>query len=399
MLGYLEAQKLVLERAEPLPVRKLPLLEALGLVAAEDVRTLEDVPPFTNSAMDGFALRAGDGGRLPVVGQVAAGAAEVPELKPGTAIRIMTGAPVPLGADTIVPIELAKVEGDWIVLARPAKTGANIRLAGEDLPAGGLVVPAGTVLRPAELAVLAAIGCSQVPVRPRPRVAILTTGNELVDAGERPGPGQIRDANIHSLCAQTQAAGAVPVPWPRVEDRREAVAETLLKALAGADVLLTNGGISVGDFDFLKAVLEEQGAERIFWRVAQKPGGPLGLWMLQGRLVFGIPGNPVAAMLMFEEYVRPALRRLMGFPHLHRPKRRGTLAADWKRSGDPVRTEFLRVVARPGQREVSLAGPQGSGILSSMMRANALAVVPEGVTGVPAGGEVLVHLIDEAEDH
>ena len=198
-----------------------------------------------------------------------------------------------------------------------------------------------------------------------------------------------------------RAAGAVPVPWPRVEDRRECVAATLARALEGADVILTNGGISVGDYDYIKAVLEDQGARQVFWKVAQKPGGPLGLWMLQGKLVFGIPGNPVAAMLMFEEYVRPALRRMMGYANLHRPERAGFLEAPWQRSGDPMRTEFLRVVARPGEGslKVALAGPQGSGVLSSMMRANALAILPEGPTAIPAGGEVTLHLMDEAEDH
>lgn len=400
MLGYREALKLVLERAEPLPPRRLPLMEALGLAAAEDILAREPVPPFTNSAMDGFALRAGDAalGRLPVAGTVPAGMAEVPALKPGEALRIMTGAPLPPGADSILPIEHVRVEGDWVILSTAPRLGANIRLAGEDIPAGGLVVPARAVLRPAEVGVLAAIGCPEVSVRPRPRVAVITTGNELVDAGDRPGPGQIRDANIHSLCAQVLAAGGIPVPRPRVEDRRETVARVLREALEEADVVLTNGGISVGDFDYIKAVLEDHGAERVFWKVAQKPGSPLGLWVFRGKLIFGIPGNPVAAMLMFEEYVRPAVRRMMGYRNLHRPERKGILEEGWKRSGDPMRTEFLRVVAGP-EGKVALAGPQGSGILSGMMRANALAVIPEGPAALEPGSEVLLHLLDEAEDH
>ena len=402
MLGYPEALKLVLDRIGPLPPCRLPLAEALGLAAAEAVTAAEPVPPFTNSAMDGFALRVQDAalGRLPVSGQVPAGMARVPPLAPGTAVRIMTGAPVPEGADTIVPIERVRVEDGWISLMATPWAGANIRLAGEDIPGGGQVLPAGTVLRPAELGVLAAIGCPEVLVRPRPRVAVLTTGDELVDAGERPGPGQIRDANIHSLCAQVRAAGAVALPFPRVPDRREAVAAALAEALAGADVVLTNGGVSVGDFDFIKDVLAGLGAEQVFWRVAQKPGGPLGLWMLQGRLVFGIPGNPVAAMLMFEEYVRPALRRMLGAGPLHRPERTGIMAAPWRKRPDG-KLNFLRVVTREreGRLEVALTGPQGSGLLSSMMRANALALVPAEVLDIPAGGEILLHLIDEPEDH
>ena len=403
MLGYPEALKLVLDRIGPLPPCRLPLAEALGLAAAEAVTAAEPVPPFTNSAMDGFALRVQDAalGRLPVSGQVPAGMARVPPLAPGTAVRIMTGAPVPEGADTIVPIERVRVEDGWISLMATPWAGANIRLAGEDIPGGGQVLPAGTVLRPAGLGVLAAIGCPEVLVRPRPRVAVLTTGDELVDAGARPGPGQIRDANIHSLCAQARAAGAVPVPWARVPDHREAVADALRRAAADADVVLTNGGISVGDYDYIKAVLVDQGAAQVFWRVAQKPGGPLGLWLLDGKPVFGIPGNPVAAMLMFEAYVRPALRRMMGYPLLHRPVRSGRLEAPWKRSGDPGRTEFLRVVAREGVEGtgVAMAGPQGSGVLSSLMRANALAVIPPGPAAIPAGGEVALHLLDAPEDH
>jgi molybdopterin molybdotransferase len=276
-----------------------------------------------------------------------------------------------------------------------------VRLAGEDIPAGGLVVPRGRILRPAEIGVLASIGCARVPAHPRARVAVITTGNELVDAGEHPGPGQIRDANIHSLAAQVRAAGALPVCFPRVPDRREAVTAALEQALDGADVVLTNGGISVGDFDYIKQVLEELGAEQVFWRVAQKPGGPLGLWQLRGRLVFGIPGNPVAAMLMFEEFVRPALLRMMGLSRLHRPERMGVMAVPWRKRGADGRMNLLRVRTRAQGQEllVELTGPQGSGLLSSMMAADALALIPPDTLAIPAGGGILLHLIDQPEDH
>jgi molybdopterin molybdotransferase len=409
MLSYRDALQLVLDRALPAEPVLLPPLQALGLVAARDILALDPVPPFSNSAMDGFGLRAADAAgasvaapvRLRVMGAIPAGRAECPPLEAQAAFRIMTGAPVPSGVDTVVPIEDVTRGEDWVQLTRPPRLGANIRLAGEDIAGGGLVVRAGTELRPAEIGVLATIGCVAIPVRPRPRVAVLTTGNELVDAGDRPGPGRIRDANIHSLCAQVAAAGAIPLPFARVEDRRETVRAALAEALAAADVVLTNGGISVGDFDYLKEVLEELGAERVFWRVAQKPGAPLGLWLLEGKLVFGIPGNPVAAMLMFEEYVRPALRKLMGYPRLHRPERKGTLAAPWRKSGADGRLHFLRVLAKAegaGFR-AELTGPQGSGVLSSMMRANALVLVPEDTLAIAEGGEVLLHFLDEAEDH
>ena len=404
MTTFTEALSRVLERALPLPPRTVPLAEALGLAAAEAILAPEPVPPFTNSAMDGFAVRAGDCAgavRLPVLGEIPAGQPGSPPLGPGAAYRIMTGAVLPAGADTVVPVEEATAGPGWVELRGPLRRGAHVRLAGEDIPGGGLVLPRGRILRPAEIGVLAAIGCAQVPARPRVRVAVITTGDELVEAGVRPGPGQIRDANIHSLAAQVRAAGGVPVCFPRVPDRREAVVAALDQALAGADLVLTNGGISVGDFDYIKQVLEQLGAEQVFWRVAQKPGGPLGLWQLRGKLVFGIPGNPVAAMLMVEEFVRPALLRMMGFPHLHRPERTGLMLVPWRRNSADGRLILLRVATRPRGQDllVELTGPQGSGLLSSMMAANALALIPPDTQAIPAGGEVLLHLIDQPEDH
>jgi len=407
MTTYQEALQLILDRALPLPPRIMPLAEALGLVAAEAILAPEPVPPFTNSAMDGFALRAGDAAgatpdqpvRLPVLGEIPAGRPASAALEPGAAFRIMTGAAMPEGADSIVPVEEAVATPGWIALSAPVRRGAHVRLAGEDIPAAGLVLPKGRTLRPAELGVLASIGRAELAVHPRPRVAVITTGNELVDAAQVPGPGQIRDANIHSLAAQVRAAGGIPVCFPRVPDRREAVLAALGEALAGADVVLTNGGISVGDFDYIKEVLEALGAEQVFWRINQKPGGPLGLWLLQGKLVFGIPGNPVAAMLMFEEYVRPALRRMMGFTRLHRPERVGIMAAPWRKHGPDGRLNFLRVVVQGPNLRVALTGPQGSGLLSSMMLANALALIPPDTLAIAAGGEILLHLIDEPEDH
>jgi molybdopterin molybdotransferase len=409
MLTYREALRKVLEGAGPLPPKSVPLGQALGLVAAADVLSTEAVPPFTNSAMDGYAVRAedcakaseGSPARLEVLEDVPAGQVASNAVAPGTALRIMTGAPLPFGADAVVAVEDTAAAGERVEVRRPLRRGANIRLAGEDIAAGARVIAAGSVLRPAAIGVLAAIGCADVPVVPRARVAVLTTGDELVDVSETPGPGRIRDANVHSACAQVAAFGAVAVPFPRVPDRREAVARALREAEAGADVIVTTGGISVGAYDFVKDVLEASGAERVFWRVAQKPGGPLGFYRLHGKPVFGIPGNPVASMVMMEEYVRPLLRSLMGFGRLHRPERRGVLDEEWSKSGPDGRTHLLRVFAREegGALHACLAGPQGSGILSSMMRSNALALIPEDVVAVPRGGQVLLHLTEETEDH
>lgn len=409
MLTFLEARRLVLDYVAPLPPERVSLNHALGLAAAQDLHAADPLPPFTNSAMDGFALHSEDlrGAteqapvRLRVTGDLSAGRTPDAPVLPGEALRIMTGAPMPEGADTVVPLEHTHTGPNWVEVARPLRVGANIRLAGEDLAAGGLVVAAGTTLRPGEIGVLAAAGFAELLVHRRARVAILTTGDELVDCGTRPGPGQIRDANLPALCAQIAACGAVAVPFPRIKDQGSAMEQVLSGAIQGCDLLLTTGGVSVGDYDFVKPALEALGAEPVFWRVAQKPGGPLGFWRLCGKPVFGLPGNPVAAMVMVEEYVRLALRRMMGHRWLHRPERTALLDTAWAKRAPDGRVHFLRVVAREadGGWRATLTGPQGSGILSSMLHANALAVIREEDTNLPAGSPVRLHLTEQAEDH
>jgi len=409
MPRFLEARQMVLDRIVRLPTREVALGEALGRAVAQDLHAVDPVPPFTNSAMDGFALRAmdvvgaaGDAPvRLRVSGELAAGQTANGPVEPGSALRIMTGAPMPQGADAMVPLEWTRHGADWVEVSRPLRAGANIRLLGEDIPRGGLVVAAGASLGPGEIGVLAATGFARVPVIAAARVAIITTGDELVDCGATPGPGQIRDANLPALCAQIATFGATPVPFARIPDQRAQVEAAIRGALASADMILTTGGVSVGDWDFVKPVLEDLGAGPIFWRVDQKPGGPLGFWMLEGKPIFGIPGNPVAAMVMVEEYVRPALRRMMGFRHLHRPKCTALLDTPWRKSSPDGRVHFLRVLLREedGVRRAALTGPQGSGILSSMLRANALALIPEDQNAIEAGEAVRLHLTGLPEDH
>jgi molybdopterin molybdotransferase len=404
-----EALASVLAHVKPSGITRIPLSEALGLAVAEDICATENVPPFTNSAMDGFAIRSEDSAdarsdtpvSLRVLGDVPAGQVASCPVEAGSALRIMTGAPLPEGADAVVPVENTRSGDNWVELHQPVWRHAEIRFAGEDIREGTCVVESGVTLNPGEIGVLAAIGCAEVPVRMRTRVAVLTTGDELVDASEKPGPGQIRDANIHAVCAQLSTLGAQAIPFPRVPDTRESVEHVLREAMATSDMILTTGGISVGDYDFVKDVLEDLGVKRIFWRVAQKPGGPLGFWMLGEKPVFGIPGNPVAAMLMVEEYVRPALRKMMGFKFLYRPEARGQLDEAWNKSKPDGKQHTLRVRAgyTQGIWHASLTGPQGSGILSSMMRANALAIIPEDVNSVQRGGEVLLRLTSLTEDH
>lgn len=403
-----DALRLILESVAPLPPRSTPLFDALGLVLADRVVSPETVPPFTNSAMDGYAVRADDLAAaapgapllLDVLSDLPAGSVATDEVRPGTAIRIMTGAPLPAGADSVVPVEATTSEGNRVRIAAPVKKGANVRLAGEDLREGDELLPAGFALTPAALGILASAGLAEISVRPRVRVAILTTGDELVDASAKPGPGQIRDSNVQTMCGQAAAFGAVPVPIPRVPDTREAVAAALTRARAEADVIVTNGGISVGDYDFIKAVLADFGAREVFWKVKQKPGGPLGFWLWDGTPVFGIPGNTVAAMVCMEEYVRPALRKMMGHARLLRPEVTAVFEGAFRKSAPDGKVHLIRVRARrEGDRViVAPSGPQGSGILSSMLRSNALALVPADANALATGDEVTVHLIEEAEE-
>jgi molybdopterin molybdotransferase len=316
-------------------------------------------------------------------------------------VRIMTGAPLPAGADTVVPLESTiSASRRAVEVFKAPKKGANIRLAGEDARSGELVLAPGAVLRAAELCLAAAVGATTLAVIPPTRVAILTTGSELVDASTRPGPGQIRDANLHALAAQVRACGAIPVLIPRIADRQDAVEEALVRAIDEADVIVTTGGISVGDFDYVKSALEALGARKVFWRVNQKPGRPLAFWMLDDKPVFGNPGNPVSAMLCFEEYVRPALRKMMGFVTLHRPERTAVLTDGYSKGNADGRLHFVRVVAceTDGQLAATSAGPQGSGILSSLARANALALIPEDIVRIAKGGSVVLHMTDLPED-
>jgi molybdopterin molybdotransferase len=411
MLRFEEALEIVLSQAAPLPPVVLPLEEILGLVLAEEVIAGEEVPPFTNSAMDGFALRAEDLAaasegtpiRLAVIDEIPAGRAASVAVRPATAIRIMTGAPMPEGADTVLPVEQSEPDGSRgaILVRRPLRRGVHVRLAGEDMKKGSVVLPAGRALRAAELGVLAAVGATRVPVHPRPRVAVMTTGDELVDAGVRPGPGQIRDANLHTMRAQLLEIGTIPVPFARIPDRPESVREALQEALALCDVVVTNGGISVGDYDFIKDVLGSIGVELRFWKVAQKPGSPLAFWTSGRKLVFSLPGNPVSAMVCLEEFVRPALRKMMGHLRLHRPERSAIFDESYRKGTAPERLHFLRVRAeeREGNLHARTTRPQGSGILTSMSEANALAIVDEGRIEVLPGESIRLHLTDEPEDH
>jgi molybdopterin molybdotransferase len=384
----------VLAAIRPLDVIELGLLEAHGCVLAGPVWSDRDVPPFDNSAMDGYAVRVADlggGTELKVVGEVAAGATGA-ALEPGQAVRIMTGAPVPAGADAVIPVELAE-EGDGVVrFFADAQPGDNVRRAGEDLRAGTPVLEAGTELGPAELGMLAVLGHAQVQVRPRPRVVVISSGNELVEPGQPLGPGQIYDANSFTLTALAREAGARAARHGRVPDDRAALAETFEGSLIRADMLLISGGVSAGRYDLVKEVLADLGDVR-FSKVGMQPGMPQAFGHIGAVPCFGLPGNPVSAYVSFEVFVRPALRRMQGRVDLNRPRIRATLEEDVRSPEHKV--SFLRVTLTRSQDgwRARTTGAQGSGILSSVARADGLAEIPADRTSVPAGERVLVHLL------
>ncbi len=392
MLSVEEALGQILSRVRPLGTEQVDVLGALGRVLAEPVVARRELPPWPNSSMDGYAIRSGDtragGAELAVVGRVTAGDMPSRALAAGEAMRIFTGAPLPEGADAVVPQEDVAADGDRIAVRGRVARGAYVRPAGEDVRAGDVVVPPGQPVGAAEVGLLATLGYGRVRVHRRPRVAILSTGNELADLGTVAGPGQIPNTNTYSLMAQTLEAGAAPVSLGVVPDRLDAIVERLGWA-ASADVLVSSAGVSVGELDLVREALERSGAELHLWKVSMRPGKPITFGSLGGRPVFGLPGNPVSAMVTFELFVRPALRRMLGCAEVARPR---VVARALARIANPgARRGYLRVtLARDGEGwGARLTGDQGSGILRSMVLADGLAVVAPD-TEIPAGGPVEV---------
>jgi molybdopterin molybdotransferase len=394
MISVADAQARILaEVGRVAPPEVVPVGDCLGRVLAEDVRAAVDVPPTDNSAVDGYAVRSADipvtGLRqLRVVGDLPAGAAFDATLGPGEALRIMTGAPVPAGADTVYPQEVVERSGPAVRIPW-SPVGVNVRHRGEDVRAGTAVLPAGSVLRPQELGVAASLGLPQLLVRQRPRVAILSTGDEVVEPGDARKPGQIFDSNRFSLHGLVEAAGGEPTDHGIVPDLYDVLHARLRAAAATADIVLTSGGVSVGDYDLVKAVLQDAGGID-FWQVAMQPGRPLAVGRIGAAHFFGLPGNPVASMLTFHLFVRPALWKLAGRSDLFPPRFHAVAMEPMsKKTG---RREFKRgILSYTGQRwEVRITGPQGSGILTSMTLANCFVVIEEERGDVAAGDTVSV---------
>jgi molybdopterin molybdotransferase len=392
-----EAQARVLEGIGALPAERVSLLEALGRVLAADVVSDIDVAPFDNSAMDGYAVRAADVAgaseetpvRLRVVEHVPAGAFPTVPVGPGEAVRIMTGAPVPAGADAVVMVERTAEEqgGDVGVIFAPVREAENVRRRGEDVRKGETVLRTGETVGPATIGILASVGCPKPLVHRRPRVAIVSTGDELVGIDEYPGPGKIRNSNSHTLAALVLEAGGEPHILEVARDTRESTSAVLTRA-PEFDLMISTGGVSMGDYDVVKTVLEELGILS-FWKVAMRPGAPQTFGTIGGTPFFGLPGNPTSGMVGFELFVRPVMLKMQGGSELFRPRHKVTLTHDVKKKSD--RRYFMRARAErvgEGRWTAALSGAQSSAMLTSMHRANCLLVHPEGETTFAAGSVV-----------
>ena len=397
-----EAQQEVLDAVRPLPVETVSIAEAVGLALAVPITAPHDIPPFPNSAMDGYAVRAVDVAlppvELPVLEDVPAGSVPSRSVEPATAIKIMTGATLPEGADAIVPVEdTAPVPNARVRVLRAVEQGAHVRAAGGDLAAGGEVFPAGLRLGSAHLAVLAALGVAP-RVHRRPVVAIMSTGDELVPADTAVlRPGMIRDSNRILLEAVVEATGASVVDFGIIADDAVELHRALTAAASEADVVVTSGGVSMGEYDLIKQVLGDLGTVD-FWQVAMQPGKPFAFGTVEGTPLFGLPGNPVSVFVAFEQFVRPALLRMMGADRIYRERIEGTLGEDVE--ANPEKAVFLRMRKARGADGDTVflrSGGQSSNVLSALALADALAVIPVGVGSLDAGATVEMEMFSWPE--
>ena len=396
-----EARQIVLEKIEPLATQTVPHADALGRTLARDIVSDVQLPPFDNSAMDGYALRANEtlSATLRVVESIAAGDFPRREIVPGTCAKIMTGAPMPPGADAVIMREETREGADFVEILAPVRLGQNIRRAGSDVRCGETVLRAGSVVRAAEWGMLASLNHAEVPVFRRPRVTILTTGDELVPLSEPLGPGQIRDSNSFALRALAQATGAEARSSHIGDDPRE-FENALREAAQHCDAIITSGGVSAGDFDPVRDVLLASATVH-FWKIAMKPGKPVMFATLEsaGRVIpiFGLPGNPVSVMVAFEQFVRPALLKMQGRRALRRVELQAKLDAPLNSPDGKV--EFVRAFVTPDGDgwNARATGDQGSGRLSTMTRANALLLVPANTTRLESGQNLVAQMTDWPE--
>lgn len=396
-----DAQKIILEKVQPLPPEKTPLLDTIGSVLHEDIFAPRDNPPADNSAMDGYALRFEDVSSinsenpalLKVIEDILAGRSPVKLIQPGEAARIMTGALVPNGADTVVMVEDTKKKNASVLILKSQKKGSHIRKQGEDFKKGDLLLSKGSRIKPSNIGIIATAGHAELSVYKKPVVAILSTGDELVDINTNAENYQIINSNSYILASQVLECGGRPFPLGIVPDRKEAIKEKLMSA-GKADIIITSGGVSVGDYDFVKDVIKEMGNEIIIWKIAMKPGKPLAFFMLKNRPAFGLPGNPVSSFVSFEQFVRPAILKMRGHSELFRKTIRATLTAGVKKKNDG-RKHFLRsnLTYQNGEYFVSVLRGQGSNMIASLAYSNSLLIIPETETELKSGQKVEVQVL------
>ncbi|HAH01167.1 MAG TPA: hypothetical protein DCL75_20485 [Ktedonobacter sp.] len=405
MISVEEALARILTEITPLNVRQVPLPEASGLVLSQDIVAQEDIPPFANSAMDGFALLSRDSQpqhgqppRLRITGEVAAGYVADHAVEKGTTMRIMTGAPVPPGADSIIQVELTRTEGPdspWVEILATVPVGNNIRPAGEDMRSGQTVLRQGDEIGPWEIGILATLGWPTIPVIRSPHVAILGTGDEVIDVAEPLRPGKIRNSNSYLLEAAVQRAGAIPHRLGVAHDTVESLREKFTEAVQ-YDLIITSGGVSVGDFDLVKNIMAEQGQIN-FWRINMRPGKPVAFGHISGIPLLGLPGNPVSAAVTFELFGRPVIRKMLGHTRLIR-QQVDVIVEDGV-SDRAMRRHYVRAYVewRDGRFVAHTTGNQGSHIMTSLLNVNALVIVPEGGVQVHAGDTAKAIMLDWPE--
>lgn len=402
MISVESALEVILKEIKPLGLESVDITSALGRVIGEDIAARSGNPPWDNSAMDGYALRAADAKgassenpvKLSVLYDLPAGSVPQGPIGAGQAVRIMTGAPVPQGADAVVMVEKTESGDGFVIVKAEPRGNENIRKTGEDFKTGDIVIRCGSLIRPAEVSMLATVGVPFVMVHKRPRVAVISTGDELCDIIEAPGLGKISNSNGYALAALVAASGAVPIQLGIAKDTKESLRHKLTAALS-ADCIISSGGVSVGDYDFVKDVLKDMGSSMIFWKVAMKPGKPLAFGVIGGKPAFGLPGNPISSMVAFEQFVRPTLMKMAGKTALFRQTFKASLTKDIKIK--PGRMNFIRAELKASENgfTVTPLDGQGSGMILTMVRANSFVIVPQDSTGFKEGEVVKVQPFDD----
>ncbi|ATW23656.1 gephyrin-like molybdotransferase Glp [Candidatus Formimonas warabiya] len=396
-----EAQELLLQRASMVEESSVPLMESLGRILSRDIRARENLPSFDKSPLDGYALQAKDVERaelshpvsLEIIEEVRAGFVPQNRIRPGTAIKVMTGTPIPEGADTVIKYEDVKRRGNFIYLASPLRSGNNIIRAGEDVKRGEVVATKGTLIRPGLVGLLAGLGMAEISVYQKVKVALVSTGDELIDPVKEPSPGKIYNSSLYSIAALCGELGVDPVMMGIVPDEKDLISERILKGLEEADILISTGGVSVGDFDVVQDALRQIEADLLFWKVSMKPGSPVLGAEKNKKIIIGLSGNPAAALVTFDLIAVPVIKKMMGLHKQMPPKVTAVLMDNFSKPSPQRRFLRGKLQVIDGLHYAKLTGEQGNGILKSMVHCNALIDVPAGSGPLSAGQEVSVLIV------